>query len=267
MALNQHEQEIFDRIKAFLRTYGLPIGLGLVISLGSVLAWNGYGYYQLKQQESATDIYQRFSQLDNAYKEILAERDTNSLNESGQSEPSNNKPSNDTGFQPDPNRLGEENSLAVTNSSALDTRIILIYNQMAEIATVLQEKFSSQTYTAFAAMRIAAIDAMNGDINEATSRLQWVVQNASSDNIVSLASVILSRSLLSEGKYDEALSILNSRKFTSLDFAQINELRGDIYYEQGNYKEAKALYEKSLSQGGESSILRYKLLLMGSSVQ
>ena len=247
MVLNQQEQEIFDKIKHFLRSYGLPLGLGLTISLGSVLAWNGYSYYQTKQRGLATNVYQRFLQIDDAYKEVQAEIDVSSLNES----PSTT--------------LGATNSAtpgATFNASneVSATSIGFLYNNMLEITDVLKEDFPRQSYTGFAAMRMAALDAMNGNVTSATNQLQWVVKNVASDRIASLASVMLSRSLLAENKYDEALAILSSNKVQRIELAEISEIRGDIYYASGDYQEARAAYEDAATRGGDNSRLKYKLL-------
>ena len=248
MVLNQQEQEIFDKIKHFLRSYGLPLGLGLTISLGSVVAWNGYSYYQTKQRGLATNVYQRFLQIDDAYKEVQAEIDVSSLNEA---------PSTTQGATNNPA------SIATTFNASNEvsaTSIGFLYNNMLEITDILKEDFPRQSYTGFAAMRMAALDAMNGNITSATNQLQWVVKNVASDRITSLASVMLSRSLLAEKKYDEALAILASNKVQRIELAKISEIRGDIYYENGDYQEARAAYEDAATRGGDNSRIKYKLL-------
>ena len=258
MVLNQQEQEIFDKIKHFLRSYGLPLGLGLTISLGSVLAWNGYSYYQTKQRGLATNVYQRFLQIDDAYKEVQAEIDVSSLNEA---------PATIQEASNSPTDLGATNINSATPGATFNasneisaTSIGFLYNNMLEIADVLKEEFPSQSYTAFATMRIAALDAMNGNITSATNQLQWVVKNVASDRIASLASVMLSRSLLAEKKYDEALAILASNKVQRIELAEISEIRGDIYYARGDYQEARTAYEDAATRGGENPRLKYKLL-------
>ena len=253
MVLNQQEQEIFDKIKRFLRSYGLPLGLGLTISLGSVLAWNGYSYYQIKQRGLATNVYQRFLQIDDAYKEVQAEIDVSSLNEAL----SSNSP---TDFGATDINSATPGATFNASNEVSATSIGFLYNNMLEIADVLKEDFPRQSYTAFATMRIAALDAMNGNITSATNQLQWVVKNVASDRIASLASVMLSRSLLAEKKYDEALAILASNKVQRIELAEISEIRGDIYYASGDYQEARTAYEDAATRGGENPRLKYKLL-------
>ena len=55
--LDLEEQEQLDQLKHFWKTYGNFISWALIIVMGGVAAWNGYGYWQRTQSAKASALY------------------------------------------------------------------------------------------------------------------------------------------------------------------------------------------------------------------
>jgi predicted negative regulator of RcsB-dependent stress response len=53
------EDEQTERIRHWWKKNGVAIIVGLVLGIGSVAGYNGWGVYQTRQAESASDIYQQ----------------------------------------------------------------------------------------------------------------------------------------------------------------------------------------------------------------
>ena len=58
----EHEDQQVEQIKKFLREYGIWIGAGVVIGLGSLFGWRAYQAGQLEAQEQRTAAYQQVSE-------------------------------------------------------------------------------------------------------------------------------------------------------------------------------------------------------------
>lgn len=58
----EHEDQQVEQIKQFLREYGIWIGAGIVIGLGSLFGWRAYQSSTLEQQNQHTAMYQQVSE-------------------------------------------------------------------------------------------------------------------------------------------------------------------------------------------------------------
>ena len=107
------------------------------------------------------------------------------------------------------------------------------------------EKYASTPYAPLTALILGSMANDKKDFATAEAQLQWVVDNASDEGIQQLARIRLSRVLSAQNKTDEALAIIvNSVSgFDTL----LNELRGDIYLQQGKKSEAVDEYRKALT--------------------
>jgi predicted negative regulator of RcsB-dependent stress response len=77
--------------------------------------------------------------------------------------------------------------------------------------------------------------------------LQWIIDNASEDELKAIARFRLAQAMLDEKQYDDALKTLDIKTddaFTGL-FA---DLKGDILAATGKNAEAKAAYEIALAK-------------------
>ncbi|RUO29674.1 hypothetical protein CWE12_07660 [Aliidiomarina sedimenti] len=58
----EHEDQQVEQIKQFMREYGIWIGAGVVIGLGSLFAWRAYDASQIEAQQQRTAAYEQISQ-------------------------------------------------------------------------------------------------------------------------------------------------------------------------------------------------------------
>lgn len=250
MALNQEEQEILNKLKAYARSYGLPVGLGVFLALSSTVGWNLYQDSRAANLEQAGYTYQRFLQLNDRYNEAAAEVEIGLLNEPT--------------FDPAPPvapTAGEFNISAPPPVSPAETEEFLRFN-LAEIADVLREDHPSSTYASFATLRVAALDLMNNNVTNAVDLLTWVVQKSPSTETTRIAGVMLGRALADQGQFQEALTLLNSNKLRNLETAASAELLGDIHYGMQEHEKALASYRQALELGANKDIINYKISLL-----
>lgn len=57
----EHEDQQVEQIKQFLREYGVWIGAGVVIGLGSLFGWRAYSASQVENSQQRTAVYQQFA--------------------------------------------------------------------------------------------------------------------------------------------------------------------------------------------------------------
>ncbi|MBP5790205.1 MAG: tetratricopeptide repeat protein, partial [Neisseriaceae bacterium] len=105
-----------------------------------------------------------------------------------------------------------------------------------------------QTFAAAQATLIAADDAFaNGKYDEAANHLKWLMQTQKHPLIRATVIQRLATVYLQQGKFDDALSVLNEK--VEPEFAaRIAELKGDIYLAQGKKTEAKQAFDLALKQ-------------------
>jgi predicted negative regulator of RcsB-dependent stress response len=58
----EHEDQQVEQIKQFLREYGIWIGAGIVIGLGSLFGWRAYQASNLQEQSQNTALFQQVSE-------------------------------------------------------------------------------------------------------------------------------------------------------------------------------------------------------------
>ena len=123
----------------------------------------------------------------------------------------------------------------------------------------MEEEHSDLAYTSFAGVRVAGLDSMAGDTTAAVARLQRLLGKSSSPEVSRVVGLTLARTLFSENRLDEAISVLNSDKLTDIEVFSLSELRGDIHALKGETDLARAQYMLALKQGGDAEILNYKI--------
>lgn len=247
MALNPEEQEILNKVKAYARSYGLPVGLGVFLALAFTVGWNLYQDSRSANLEQATYTYQRFLQVNDRYNEAASEAEIEKLNE-------------DLSIATPPPAADQLN-LSAPVATAAEREEFLRFN-LAEIANVLREDHPSTTYASFAVLRVAALDLMNNNITNAIERLTWVIQKSPSIETTRIAGVMLGRALVDQGNFREALNLLNSNKLANLETAASKELLGDIHNGMQEHEEALAAYRQALELGANKDIINYKISLL-----
>lgn len=121
--------------------------------------------------------------------------------------------------------------------------------------------YPKSTYAKLSALVIAklAVDVRN--LEEAKTRLQWVIDNSTGGKIEPLAQARMAQVLLAQGEIDQASVTMN--KIDPLYADQFTELRGDIFLAQGEPEKARAMYSKIidevLQRGGSAGALQLKI--------
>ena len=122
-------------------------------------------------------------------------------------------------------------------------------NKINDAAGLVMEGFPSSGYASRAAMISARASFDARDLQNAKSRLQWVLDNSKEDELKNLARLRLASILLDEKKYDDALRILETKHGTSFD-GLYADLKGDVLSAAGRIPEARAAYQMALDKIG-----------------
>jgi len=126
------------------------------------------------------------------------------------------------------------------------------------IADKLKTDYSATPYAAQGLLRIAQHAVEKGRFDEALSPLAWVAQNAEDAVLKPLATLRQARVLSQQGKFDEAIKLLDGATEDSYK-ALAEELRGDILLAQGNRKGARESFEKALASSDAAAANRETL--------
>jgi len=116
----------------------------------------------------------------------------------------------------------------------------------------LKGDYGSTPYAALAALTAARQAVEKKDEAKAIQELQWVVDNASETTIQEIAKIRLARLYIATNNLDGAQTILQ-QKFATAYTSLIEELKGDLYVAQKNFKQAAQAYDRAiLATGGRA---------------
>ncbi|MDC0602432.1 tetratricopeptide repeat protein [Aliiglaciecola sp.] len=113
-------------------------------------------------------------------------------------------------------------------------------------------------YSVLTALQLAKLAVDNEDLAAASKHLQHVATHASDAAIKSVANVRLARIQNALSEYDKALSTLLLVTQDSFK-AQVSEIKGDVFVNQGKFEEAKAAYNDSLDADENNQLVKMKL--------
>ncbi|KAA1153374.1 tetratricopeptide repeat protein [Pseudoalteromonas sp. FUC4] len=108
---------------------------------------------------------------------------------------------------------------------------------------------------------VAAKDAVEAKkLDVASEKLSWIVSNTENTELKAIAITRLARIQIAQTKYDDALTTLNAPLPEAFN-ANVAELKGDIYTQQGNKDQARTAYQAAIDAGGLTSnpLLQIKL--------
>ncbi|HSR63566.1 MAG TPA: tetratricopeptide repeat protein [Gammaproteobacteria bacterium] len=135
-------------------------------------------------------------------------------------------------------------------------------DEVRTLAERLLKNYSKTSYATFASLMLAKLEVDNGNLDAAVKHLQRAVDQAELDEIKRLAQLRLARVQLDRGKPDAALALVKQSAGAEYQ-SSYDELRGDIYLQQGKRDEALAAYRSALATaprtGEESSFLQLKI--------
>jgi predicted negative regulator of RcsB-dependent stress response len=134
-----------------------------------------------------------------------------------------------------------------------------------ETSGSILENYPRSAYAPLAALVSAKVLFQAGDVKTARAQLQWVVENAKSDEIRAIASLRLASVLLDDKDPDAALKVLEANPHPGFEVLYAAE-RGDILMVQNKREEARAAYKAALDKAEPGPLregLRLKLEALG----
>jgi predicted negative regulator of RcsB-dependent stress response len=113
------------------------------------------------------------------------------------------------------------------------------------------ESHKGDNYSFMAALHLAKLSVETENFAEALAQLNYVVENAKSDNpLFPVAVMRLARLQLAQGEYDAALATLENNALATSFAAVVEELKGDIYVAKGGNDKALIAYQAAVAKGG-----------------
>ena len=109
----------------------------------------------------------------------------------------------------------------------------------------LQQNYPDSLAAAQATLMAAASEFEQGRYDVAAGHLNWVLKHQKSAPVQALSAQRLAVVQLQQGKYDEALTTLNTPVESAFE-PMISETKGDVFAVQGKNKEAVQMYEQAL---------------------
>jgi predicted negative regulator of RcsB-dependent stress response len=135
-----------------------------------------------------------------------------------------------------------------------------------DAAQAVVDKFGSTVYAPRAQLLAAQASIQARDDARAKSQLQWVIGQASEEELQNVARLKLASLLLDEKNYGDALKLLDAKHPESFD-GLYADLRGDVLLAQGRKDEARAAYKLALDKTDEKdsyrSLIQMKLDAVG----
>jgi predicted negative regulator of RcsB-dependent stress response len=121
-------------------------------------------------------------------------------------------------------------------------------NKEAAVAaeSAITGDFSSSPYAVLGQLAMARHKLDSGEPDAARAHLQWALDHASMPQLAHIARLRLARLLLAQGKSEEARALLNVTEEGTFA-AAYDEIRGDLYLQDGDGAAAVAAYEKALA--------------------
>lgn len=140
------------------------------------------------------------------------------------------------------------------------------HKKVRDIAAQIVDQYGSTPYAALASLAAARSAFDTGDLTDAKTRLQWVIDKAGEEEARDVARLRLARVLIDEKKPEDALKSLETKHGES--FAGLYaDVKGDALLALGKRSEARAAYQlafdKSDNGGALRQIIQLKLDALG----
>lgn len=116
-----------------------------------------------------------------------------------------------------------------------------------ERAGMLISDYSGTPYAALAGLAVARLRIEEGELDAARTQLQWVIDNADTDYIRTIARLRLARVMLALGDADGAEATLDGAGPDAGADVMFVELRGDIHGARGDHAQAAEAYRQALT--------------------
>ena len=140
-----------------------------------------------------------------------------------------------------------------TFSQSIDALQSGDFAKAAELGSTAQNDHDGSLYAAYASMAAARAAVEEGDLEAASSHLQWAVDNATLDDVSTVARVRLARVKAALGDASAGLSVLPG-SYNDAFKALVEEARGDLHVAAGDAEAARAAYQIALDAEGVPDI-------------
>jgi len=156
-----------------------------------------------------------------------------------------------------------QNQAETAASLYQELRLAISDDADAEALTLLEqlrEEYPDSPYTDQAGMLSVIMYLQNQSTRQAIETLRYTLDNTSDENLAMIAQLRLARLLVSADRLDEAATLLDSVEPDSFE-ARFSEIRGDIFYAQGDTENARTAYLQALN-GEQSDLVDRNLIQM-----
>ncbi|MCF6337052.1 MAG: tetratricopeptide repeat protein [Gammaproteobacteria bacterium] len=107
-------------------------------------------------------------------------------------------------------------------------------------------QFSDTAYASLAALMMAKTKLEAGDAAAASAHLRWALDNTESEAVRHEARLRLTRIMMAEGKYDDALNFMSDIDAGVYE-STYEQLKGDIYVAMGQPESARTAFMRALA--------------------
>ena len=115
------------------------------------------------------------------------------------------------------------------------------------LLTKLVSDYGHSPYINHARFRLAKMSLDRSNFEAAAGYLDSVVAGSDNNEILQIARIRLARVRLQQEQYEAALAALAAADAESAFYAQVNDVRGDIYFAMGRAEEARSAYDAALT--------------------
>jgi len=130
------------------------------------------------------------------------------------------------------------------------------------ISSKIMEDYGTTAYAVFAKLIEAKLAVDAGNYEAAAGHLKWALDNNKQPSMGHIIRLRLTRALIDQGKYDEALSLLDIKDKGDFN-AGYDELKGDILRIKGDKQGARNSYQLAMTNRQaanlDTSLLQLKL--------
>lgn len=116
----------------------------------------------------------------------------------------------------------------------------------------LTTEYTDTPYASLSSLAQAKYRFEKGELDDAVSHLEWVIENGLEEETQHIARLRLARILLDQDKYSEAEAVLSAEHSPAFD-ARFEELKGDMFVAVGDIEQARVAYDKSIKQDVNAS--------------
>ncbi|MEH6651152.1 MAG: tetratricopeptide repeat protein [Motiliproteus sp.] len=120
------------------------------------------------------------------------------------------------------------------------------------IANQLKTDYESSSYAQYAALWLAKLAAEQGQVDQAKTELNWVLQQEPEAAVAQVVNMRLAQLMLASGEAEAALKQLGNTAASGFE-AGFYELRGDLLVSLGRHDEARKAYQSGLDANTDNA--------------